>query len=423
MPIIELNDRFVKTVKSDGRRVEYFDALTKGLSLLVSTRTKTWFSHYTADRTRRRIKLGPYPELSLASAREKARKTRAKVIDGIDPVVEKRTQVQQEKSSDASLVVADLVESYIVRHVSKTRQFKETTRRIKRDILPLIGDVTLADLHRRDITRVLDTVIDRGSPATANRLFDDIRAMIRWAKARGDLDENIVDGMQHPAPKIERDRLLSADEICTMWTMLDSADMWDVTKRIIRLCLVTAQRVGEISGMARGELDLEARTWTLPAERVKNDREHVVPLSELANGIIREQLKALEALCRRKGRTVPEFVFPSPGGRAAISRAAAGRAIKRHNSDGLTLGIRPWTPHDLRRTAATHMEELGVSPVVVGHILNHASITRASVTSRVYARYNYASEKRAALELWSDQLQMIIDGKGKVVPLTTGESR
>jgi integrase len=82
----------------------------------------------------------------------------------------------------------------------------------------------------------------------------------------------------------------------------------------------------------------------------------------------------------------------------------------------LTVGVPSWTPHDLRRTAATMMEEIGISPFIVGHVLNHVSVTKATVTSKVYARYDYMHEKRQALDMWADRLAGIFEGKGNIVP-------
>lgn len=220
--------------------------------------------------------------------------------------------------------------------------------------------------------------------------------------------------MRRPAETVERDRFLSEAEIRTVWAQLPEADMRESTRRVIRLCLITAQRVGEVSGMLLDELDLDAGIWTIPASRAKNGREHVVPLSPMAVGIIRDQLAENAALAERKDRKVSLFVFPGPGARAAVTGAAIAKALKRQETgDGgrmLILGAEPWTCHDLRRTAATGMEELGVSPFVVGHVLNHVSATKASITSRVYARYDYGREKREALELWADRLAGLVTG-------------
>jgi integrase len=196
--------------------------------------------------------------------------------------------------------------------------------------------------------------------------------------------------------------------------------MRESTRRILRLLLITLQRESEVAGMARAELDLDRRIWTVPAARTKNGTEHVVPLTDMAIDIIREQLEAADALAKQKGRKPSPFVFPAPGGRGAVTGASVPKAVKRVEKEGrrgvtTIMGIAPWTPHDLRRTAATGMEELGISPFVVGHVINHRSVTKSTVTSRVYAKYDYGKEKREALELWANRLKGIIEGADNVV--------
>ncbi|MBR2688760.1 MAG: tyrosine-type recombinase/integrase [Aquamicrobium sp.] len=409
MPKVELTDRFCRSAKAiDGGQTEYFDLVSTGLSLLVSPGgTRTFFLAYTkpVDGKRGRMKIGRYPELGLAKAREKAREARGKVINGNDPLAERRLQ-----RSSAS--VSDLVENYVTRHAASMRSGDEIARRLRKNASGVIGDIKLSELHRRDITKVIDIVKDRGAHIEANRLFEDVRAMVRWARARGDLDENLTEGMKRPTETVERDRVLSADEINTMWKQLSNAEMRETTRRVIRLCLVTAQRVGEVSGMERDEIDLDRQLWTIPAVRSKNKREHSVPLPTMAVKIIQEQLADVCLLSERKSRAVPVFVFPGPGARSAMTGAAVAKAIKRaevrKRGVSTTIGIAPWTVHDLRRTAATFMEELGQSPFIVGHILNHVSVTKASITSRVYARYDYMKEKREALNLWSERLEKML---------------
>jgi len=390
----ELTDRFIAKAKPrDAQQSEYFDTLVKGLSLLVSASSKSWYLHYSHAGKRSRMKLGSYPEISLAQARKKAREARSAVMEGNDPLAEKRAVA-------ASLCVHDLVENYIARQASTRRTHEEIARRLRRNVSGVIGDVKLSALHRRDLTRCIDAVKDRSADIEANRVFADARAMIRWARGRGDLDSNLMEGMSKPSVERIRDRILTPDEIREVWAASDLGDAHKSIHRILRLCLVAGQRVGEIAGMRRNELNLDQRLWTIPAERAKNRREHRVPLSDIAVAILEEQIAA--------NRSHLPFVFPSY--RSATRVLAVDAAVRRQ---GWT-----WRPHDLRRSAATMMEELGVSPFVVGHVLNHAGVTKATVTSRVYARYDYAKEKREALNLWADRLEAIIAGDAaKIVPM------
>jgi integrase len=405
MPKVELTDKFCHSAKVKSGKVDYFDATVRGLCFRVTAGgAKAFFFVYGPAAKRMWLRLDGYPELGLAKARQRARDTRGFVGEGKDPIAEKRARA-------AGQTVNDLVENYVARHAATKRSADEIARRLRKNVSGVIGDVKLAELHRRDITKCIDAVKDRGAGVEANRIFEDVRAMVRWARGRGDLDANLVEGMRRPTETTERDRVLTDDEIRIMWADLAHSDMRESTRRILRLCLVTAQRVGEVSGMTRAELDLAKGLWTIPAERSKNKREHVVPLSEMALDIICDQLAENEALAMRKGRAVPQWVFPGPGARAAVTAPAIAKAVAR-----CSWGIADWTPHDLRRTAATGMEGAGVSPFIIGHVLNHVSATKATVTSRVYARYTYEKEKREALSFLAGKLAGILTG-ATVVPL------
>lgn len=196
-----------------------------------------------------------------------------------------------------------------------------------------------------------------------------------------------------------------------LWNGLSSSLAKSKTcQHIIQLCLVTAQRVGEVSGMRCDELDLVAGTWTLPGSRTKNAHAHVVPLSDLALGIIAEAIA---------NASESPFVFPC-GANASLAPMAVARTIGRaqeatEKRPKGRFGIDHFTAHDLRRTALTGMAKLGVSPVVLGFTANHRTITRGGVTMGVYVHYAHDKEKRQALELWADRLAAIISGKGAVI--------
>jgi integrase len=402
MPKVELSKKFCDSAKAK----DYFDTTIRGLCFRVTGGgSKVFFLVYGPAAKRTWLKLGAYPDLGLGTARRRARDARGAIDEGKDPAADKRALA-------AAQTVNDLVQKYIARHAAEKRSADEIARRLRKNVSGVIGAVKLAEFHRRDTTRCIDAVKDRGAGVEANRVYEDLRAMVRWARGRGDLDSNVsVEGMRKPTETTERDRVLSDDEVRTMWADLVSAHMRESTRRILRLCLVTAQRVGEVSGMTRTEIDLEKALWTIPRARTKNKREHIVPLSEMAIDLIREQIAEVEALAERKGRAVPQWIFPAPRACATVTAPSLPKAVAR-----CKWGIDHWTPHDLRRTAATGMEGAGVSPFIIGHVLNHVSATKATVTSRVYARYTYEKEKREALDLWAGKLAGILSG-AKIVPL------
>ena len=171
--------------------------------------------------------------------------------------------------------------------------------------------------------------------------------------------------------------------------------MADTTKLALKLQLVTAQRRGEVATIAWDDLDIDSGWWTIPAERSKNNLPHRVPLSEQAIQILNE-LKELNPKS--------DWGFPSPHGDKHISPGCISRALMK-NLD--VLGISDFTPHDLRRTAASQMTAMGISRLVVAKTLNHVE----SGITAVYDRHSYDKEKRQALDAWGRQLDTIIKGK------------
>ena len=303
----------------------------------------------------------------------------------------------------APLTVRQLVDSYLAKHVRPNlRSANAVERRLGKNMLPVIGGLALRDLHKRDINRVVNSIVDRDCQVEAARVFQDMRALFRWAVARGDLDHNPMEGMRAPHAPKPRERVLSDEEVRALWEALPEAlPRSKAVQRIIKLCLLTAQRVGEVSGMHRDELDLDAGIWTIPAARSKNKRSHAVPLSEAAIALITDDIDG-------------GYLFPNDNGDGPLPAHAVAKTIRLAHE---RFGIEHWTAHDLSRTAVTNMARLGVSPIVLGHVINHISVTKAGVTLSVYSQYDYAKEKREALELWAAHLDAIVRGGAKVLPI------
>ena len=293
------------------------------------------------------------------------------------------------------MTVSDLFDIYLTEHVRTNRRSPgEVERRLRKNALPVIGAVPVANIHRRDITRTVQPVLKRGAPLEATLVFADLRAMLRWGVRGGYLDHDPTIGMRKPASAKTGERVLSDEEIATLWNRLPQALPKSVTRqRILRLCLITGQRVGEIAGMRRTELNLEARTWSLPGSRTKNKHPHLVPLSDLAVGVIREAIA-----------DAGESPFLFPVGDTTASPNHLAHAAARGD-----FGIADWSPHDLRRTALTKMAEMGIPPIVLGYVANHRTTTKAGVTLAIYSKYSYENEKRQALEAWADRLLEIVE--------------
>lgn len=401
MPVVHLTDRFCATVKPGQERADYFDEVTSGLCLRVTPAgVKTWAVLFTSPRDgkRARLTIGSYPATSLASARARALEAHSKVEDGFDP------RGAAGEVGAAEMTVARLIDTYLADpEKQKRRSHDEVGRRLHRNVVPLIGAVRLDKLRRRDVRTVCDPLLRRDVPVEAARVFEDVRALVRWAVEMEYLEVDPLAGMKKLGGGQPRERVLSDDEIVTLWRGLPKAlPRSPQCQAIIRLCLVTAQRVGEVAGMTRAEVDLAAREWRLPGDRAKNGCPHVIPLSDLAVELIKEALAAAGD---------GTFVFPC--GKGALAPSAVARTILRANetSDERPFGrfgIAPWSAHDLRRTALTGLGRLGVSPLIRGHVANHRTTTKAGVTLGVYDTHDYATEKRQALDLWAARLREIV---------------
>jgi integrase len=411
MPRLELTDRFVAGAKADDApQTDYFDSKNPGLALRVSSQgRKAWSFVFTAPNNgkRARMTLGSYPALSLSRARTEAKHARGYVEEGVDP----RAAMHQRGA--AEMTVAELVDAYVADpEKAKLRSIKEVKRRLDKNALPRIGSIILTQLTQRDILNVTDRILRRDARTQAWHTFKDLRAVMRWGVANLYLPHSPTDGMKAPGGFNPGERTLSDDEIRALWQVLPTAVAKSKTcQRIIKLCLVTGQRLGEISGMQRGELDLEQKLWSLPGTRTKNGHPHTVPLSDPAVELVREALADSDN----------EAVFPAEDGKSLTAPRVTKTISRAHKTTKERplgrFGIAAWSAHDLRRTCLDNLAKVGVLPHVIGHVANHRSLTKSNVTFAHYVQHSYEAEKRKALILWADRLTAIIGKGGTVVPM------
>jgi integrase len=269
-----------------------------------------------------------------------------------------------------------------------------------------LGKVNAHDLTKRQIIAFLDSIVDRGSPVTANRNHALLKQLLDWATAKDLIPASPMAGVERPGGEERpRERALTADEIRTVWTQLDTADMAEPTKLALKLLLATGQRRGEITLAKWSHVAFDARLWTIPVELLKTSHArrsspepHTVPLSDLAIELL-TQLKALAG--------DGHYVLPAHASKKRTGHYSDGvltRAV-RQNADH--FGIPHFTPHDLRRTAASFMTKLKVPRLHVEKVLNHST----GDIAEVYDRHDYLPEKREALQRWGEELSKIITDK------------
>jgi integrase len=229
----------------------------------------------------------------------------------------------------------------------------------------------------------------------ANRLLAMVRRMFGFAVERDILGATPCVYIKAPTKETPRDRVLSATEINTFWDGLEKASMIPLTRLALKLMLVTAQRRDEVVSAAWSEFNLSEGVWEIPAARSKNKNAHRVPLSPLACDL----LNHVQELCRGS-----LWLFPSPRVDGLMVPTAVTRAMRVNLS---RIGVEKATPHDLRRTAASNMTEMGIPRLVVSKVLGHSD---GSVTA-IYDRFEYWPQKKQALDAWAQRLQEITSGE------------
>ena len=258
----------------------------------------------------------------------------------------------------------------------------------------------ITDITRADVASCLNRIIRDSGRVTAHMARSALSSLYTWALKQGIVEQNPVIGTEDPGPAKSRERVLKDGELAAIWRACGNGD--DDYSRIIKLLICTGCR-DEIGGLRQSEIELDSGTITLPAKRVKNGQDHVLPLPPLTRSII-------ASIPQRDGRD-HLFGTRSSGGHTGWDRC-------KKNLDARLAGkvVTDWVVHDIRRSVATRMADLGVEPHIIEAAINHQSGHKAGVAG-TYNRSRYEKQVRAALSIWCDHLQSIISGSGrKVLP-------
>lgn len=379
---------------------EYYDEISSGLILRVSARgNKTFEIRYTDSKgNKTRYTIGNVNSLSLAEARAQLFYTRDQLAKGVDPKAEisKRKSDAIEAERDR-YTFAQLARDFQSRHLP-TLSIKtqgEYARMIQKYLLPEFGHRSVDSIRRRDVFTLHERVgIDEGHPRTANLVKAIISRMFTFAIEREYIESNPASNVKaHKAGKVRRDRYYTPDELCALWTAFESEP--EPVRSYFKILLLAGQRRDEILQARWVNIDLQRRTWTIPATDTKNKQTHILPISP-------HTLVILNELFQLTGRS--EYVFesqkianqPYNGVQVAVYR------IRR------TTGVIDFRLHDLRRTCATYMAELGVDRTVLGKVLNHKGIAQDHSVTAIYDRSRYFDEMGRALQRWGYRLESIV---------------
>jgi integrase len=415
MPTLKLTQAAVNNLRPPTRgRIEVWDSQLPGFGLRISdTGRKTWQAFYRVDGKVVREKLGTLAQIqNVADARELARQSMTKARTGAHPVEDRRRKEEEEQrqaeaeEARRKNTLAAVIDRYLAerpgdksRRPMRAEYLAETARTLEKNVKQSsLGKRPLDEIAADDIKRLVRGIA-KDAPSQANHTLAYVKAMFGWAVDEGLIEKNPAAGVKMPAQKVERERALGDAEIRPFWLACDRIG-WPFGP-LAQLLLLTAQRRDELAHATWGEFDLDKQTWTLPSERAKNGRAHIVHLPPLAVEI----LAALPRLASKKGWV---FTTGLSGVDTPVSGFGRGRErIAAAMAEILEGEVSPFTLHDLRRSAATGMAALGLAPHVVDRVLNH-STGKISGVAKIYNRFEYITERRAALEAWARHVESLV---------------
>ena len=401
MPV-KLTERAIErlTCPKGARDCLVFDAEQRGLAVRVlGSGAKSYLAQYSVDGRKRRVPLGSFSSISLAMARDAARAVMGRVAMGADVAAERRQKREQAKVEALRdhLTLGGLVEDWKRLHLSGRRESyaAEAPRALER---------AFADWWKRPADRLDKAAVVRVLDGLASSLHRAVgaygRACFGWAMKRGTVSTNPFVGLPGLSTTQRRDMVLTELEVVAIWkAACATPGSYGV---MVRMLLLTGQRREEVAGMTWAELAADLSQWTIPAERAKNGKATIIPLAAAASALL-----------------------PTTPGKGLVFASAGSGSFSNWSRAKVQLdaaaGVSDWRLHDLRRTAATGLQRLGVRLEVVESLLNHVSGSRRGVVG-IYQRHDWAAEKRDALDRWADHVAAAVDGKAdaSVVKLRRG---
>ena len=418
----------------------FWDDDIPGLGLrLRAGGSRSWVFQYALGTKQRRLSLGAATLESFTTVkdgdsqiiklgiREQAAQLHAKVKLGQDPAGDKT-----ESRKRASETFKAITKRFLA--AKKLGMRPGSYDQIRRHIetyAQQISELQVAKISRRDIAGLLATIRENSGNVTSNRVRSTLSDFFGWAMSEGidGVESNPVIGT-NKSEEVSRDRVLKDHELRAIWKHAGD----DHYGSILKLLMLTGQRADEIASLSRSEIvettvperrvtdtirlpQFNVAAIDLPAERTKNKRPHIIPLSDPAAAILAKQPERANS-----DGTLREFIFGVGQHRFSGWSRCKERLDERITAE-LGEPLAHWTPHDARRTMSTLMNDrLGILPHVVEAILNHVSGSKGGVAG-VYNKALYLRERVDALNLWADHLTSIVEGReNNVTPLKRAEA-
>ena len=384
-----LSAKALAAIRPGAKPIELVDGFLPGLRVrILPTGTRSW-SLNIRDRNGRRRRFDIGSHIGLADARRRAEDLRQAVRDGADPTADRRATRQRAIAACKGVgTLRALLENYFTSGIGGKQRRAARTKQVLETVFAKVLDTPAADVERTALQLVAD---GWKSPHTASLAVRSLRPCLKWAEKRGFVSAGSAD-LEQPTTPNKRDRVLATEELRAIWLHLRGSH-----GHVLRWLLWTGCRLNEAAGMTWAEIEMDR--WVIPALRAKNNRQRIVPLPQ----------QALDLLGSLETGEADTLVFPS-NRRGMLSNWD--RETKRLQRLSSTSG---WHRHDLRRTVATMLGDLGFAPHVISVVLGHAHI--ADGATAVYARSRYQREHREALQVLADEIDRLVGGVDNVVQL------
>lgn len=396
-----LTDTKLKNLKPQDKLYKVSDR--DGLYVAVLTSGTVSFRYdYRINGRRETLVIGQYGRdgISLAEAREELIAAKKLLKAGQSPAAAKRDGIKKIRGAETFAVHTDSYMKHVIL-ADSTRAMKQAV--IDRDILPVLGNKMMTEITTSMVRDLCDRIVERGGRATAVQAREIISSVYRHANDRGH-------GLFNPAADIKpssiaifkpRERTLTPEEIGLFFRTLDAIGAMGTMKMALKLVLITMVRKGEFTNATWDEIDFKKWTWTIPSDRMKGSRAHVIYLPKQAQDI----LVGLQMCAGGSEYLVPgRYNFRKPLSNAALN-SLIDRTVKIINEDG--EHIQGFTVHDMRRTASTLLHEAGYPSDWIEKALAHEQ----KGVRAVYNKAEYARQRAYMLQQWADMIDSWINGE------------
>lgn len=406
-------------IKAWIKKGERFEGKSDGDGLYLSYRENfvepVWRLRYKIKGVSRWMTMGSYTNLSLADARKQAKELRARVALGFDVAAEKQERkaevLEKMEARKNAYTMGQLADEYFAKNILGRWKHPNIVRsRIEKDIKPNIGKIPVEDVKPMDISNMLETIVERGAPTIANDVLRWTKRMFDYAIKRHIIQFNpasAFDLSDAGGKEDARERALSREELVKLFeAMHKTKGFSSMNEMTIKLLLMLAVRKGELITARVASFDLDNATWRLTTSDTKTKAEIIIPLPKQAVELLRDIIRLSDGEYLFPARKCQEQRLPY------IHENTLNVALSKVKAN--LPGVEPFTIHDFRRTARTHLAALGVDSHIAERCLNH----KIKGVEGIYNRHDYFEERKVALQKLANFLEACEKGKDwNVTPL------